>query len=76
MKWAECLTLLNTMFYILPIIFNVWKAWKYDITNKYNCSDNELRSIEQTVRKLNFGSKKFNINGRTETIRNIQEGSK
>lgn len=68
MKWAEVLTVVNTIGWLLPILIRSYMAWKYDSTSNITLNDQELGGIKSAISKLNLGSEKLKISGGTEEL--------
>lgn len=72
MKWAEVLTVVNTIGWLLPILIRSYMAWKYDSISKHNLSDSELESIRKSVGKINFKGGRLDLSDNGKEPREIQ----
>jgi hypothetical protein len=68
MKWAEVLTVVNTIGWLLPILIRSYIAWKYDNTNRVNLSVEESGQISGAISRLNLGGKVLKISDGTEEL--------
>lgn len=73
MTWAELLAAFNFAVWLLPIILRSWIAWRFKNVSTDICDPEELRSVGESVKRLNLRGKRLKIGDGDEKPGSIEK---